>query len=302
MNKSLIIFGSLAYDYQLLTEQKLRVLAQEINPAETSICPVHVQERMFGGNGGNIAFYLAKLQANPILISTVGYDGDSYIHHLQSLGLDTQYIVTNQSIPTTTVWLVQDQASSIAFFDDRASQLRALNVPDPFLKDSIVHIAPGKPHVVLPAMEKVYGLAHTIIWDPGQDMQYFSADEIHQCLEKSSILMLNQHELALCIKQSQMNMETILEKVIVVETQGKRGVCIHEQGRSMSIPALVPEKFVSSWGAGDAFRSGFLHGILKGMTLSQAAEIGCDVASFAVQSQAAQNEDDFTSTKSHLLL
>lgn len=292
MNKSIIVYGSLAYDYQFLAMQELQATARTIHPDETALCPVQAEQMTFGGNAGNIAFYLAKMGCSPILVSTVGYDGALYINRLQSLNLDTSHIETKMNVPTTSIWLMRDLECSVAFFDDRASLERHLDIPGQLIEKSIVHIAPGKPQVTLPALAKVYGLADTVIWDPGQDIRYFDSADIVDCLKNVSILTLNQHELQTLLLQAKADMETILREAIIIETRGDEGVLIHEVGKDvLHIPAIVSPRFVSSWGAGDAFRSGLLYALSQGSSLNDAAKCGCAVASLAVECRETQKED-----------
>lgn len=70
---------------------------------------------------------------------------------------------------------------------------------------------------------------------------------------------------------------------IVVLTLGKDGVLLSDGNtESLHIP-IFSEKVVDVTGAGDSFWSGLLTGILKGLSIKEAAKLGNAVAAFKIQ-------------------
>lgn len=74
---------------------------------------------------------------------------------------------------------------------------------------------------------------------------------------------------------------------IVVLSLGKNGILLSDSKTSpLEIPSFA-EKVVDVTGAGDSFWAGFLTGILKGFSLTKAAQIGNAVAAFKIQGLGA---------------
>ena len=72
----------------------------------------------------------------------------------------------------------------------------------------------------------------------------------------------------------------------MVITMGARGAVYYEQDKGIGgiVPA-IPTKLVDSTGAGDAFLSGVVMGISRGLTLSRAVEAGTALASATIQTE-----------------
>ncbi len=63
---------------------------------------------------------------------------------------------------------------------------------------------------------------------------------------------------------------------------GEKGVLIISRGTKYHIPVVTPKKFTDSIGAGDAFDAGFLQGLLEGMPVEKAGNIGALAASLSL--------------------
>ena len=294
MSAPIIVYGSLAYDVQLGSERSLAEVAAEAAEAkETALCCVRASPIAFGGNGGNIAWHLALLKKSPMLISTMGHDGAQYLERLKSVGIDTSHIAQRTDCPTTTIWLVTDQKTegSIAFYDDRASRTRRWTAKEEDATSAIVLVGPGKPDVTLSAMNAVHGRARHVIWDPGQDVHAFKKEEVLTCLEHTTILVLNSAEFATFQRMLGMDGGGMLAKVpVIIETRGKDGARMTARGATaIDIPAAKPKTAVSSWGAGDAFRSGMLLGLSeKPDDIPYAIRTGYALASLVLEIEGTQ--------------
>jgi sugar/nucleoside kinase (ribokinase family) len=65
---------------------------------------------------------------------------------------------------------------------------------------------------------------------------------------------------------------------LLVPTQGTSGEKAFVGGNSFFVPALKPERFVSSVGAGDAFLAGFLFAFSKGLDIKASLHYGTQAA------------------------
>ena len=74
---------------------------------------------------------------------------------------------------------------------------------------------------------------------------------------------------------------------IVILTLGKDGVLLSDGSTEPLHIPVFSEKVVDVTGAGDSFWSGFLSGILKGLTIKDSAKLGNAVAAFKIQGVGA---------------
>ena len=68
---------------------------------------------------------------------------------------------------------------------------------------------------------------------------------------------------------------------------GESGVVVGTSDSTIECPAYTPGEVVDTTGAGDTFNGAFLHGILKGMNVSDAATLGTVAAGLKVRSRGA---------------
>src|SRR5437762_9411536 len=92
---SALICGSLAFDTITLFPGRF---AQQILPEQVHILNVSflvpTLRREFGGCAGNIAYNLAGLGGEPLVMAALGRDdGASYLQRLRGWGLDTRFVL-----------------------------------------------------------------------------------------------------------------------------------------------------------------------------------------------------------------
>src|SRR3954465_840757 len=86
----ILVSGSLAYDRIMKFPGKFRdhFHADKMHVLSVSFV-VNTLEDSYGGTAGNIAYSLALLHENPIIVSAVGGDFQKYREHLQKMNIDT---------------------------------------------------------------------------------------------------------------------------------------------------------------------------------------------------------------------
>ena len=75
-------------------------------------------------------------------------------------------------------------------------------------------------------------------------------------------------------------------KTVVIKT-GKKGCFIRTRETALSVPTYNKIRAIDTIGAGDNFVSGFISGLLEGMSLEQCAQLGNATATVSVQSIGA---------------
>ena len=90
MSSRTLICGSLAFDTIMVFPDRF---ARHILPDQTHMLSVSFQigdmRREWGGVAGNIAYNLKALGGEPVVMATVGQDGDAYARRLADLGIAT---------------------------------------------------------------------------------------------------------------------------------------------------------------------------------------------------------------------
>src|SRR5207244_8691564 len=77
---------------------------------------------------------------------------------------------------------------------------------------------------------------------------------------------------------------------IVVVTLGEKGSEIRRKGKpAITVPSAKAEKVVDPTGAGDAYRAGFVSGLIRGFSLESCGRMGSVAAVYAVEQYGTQN-------------
>jgi len=71
-------------------------------------------------------------------------------------------------------------------------------------------------------------------------------------------------------------------------TYGAQGSVIYSNHKQIKIKAVRPRKIVDPTGAGDAYRAGFIKGIVSGWDLKKCGELASWLAKFPVEHYGTQ--------------
>ena len=119
-----LICGSLAFD--TITDFPGR-FAQQILPEQIHILNVSflvpTLKREFGGCAGNIAYTLAQLGGEPVVLAALGADGDGYLDRMRGWGLDVGLVARIAESYTAQAIIITDQDNNqITAFHPSAMQ------------------------------------------------------------------------------------------------------------------------------------------------------------------------------------
>ena len=292
------ISGSLAFDRIMTFPGKFsdHILPDKIHMLNVCFLVDGLEEK-FGGTGGNIAYNLALLEQSPLLLSCVGKDFAQYADRLSGLNLPLDGIRTMAEEFTAGAYITTDMSDNqITGFNPGAMKhscgylFKGL-VPE----ESVAIISPTNVGDMMehPKFYRENGVR--FIFDPGQQITAFTGEQLASALTGSAILMTNDYELQLIMNATGLNVEQLLERTgALVTTLGEEGSVIRENGGEVRVPAVKVAAALDPTGAGDAYRAGFLKGLVEGRDLATCAKLGSTCASFCVERRGTQ-EHSFTS-------
>jgi len=248
-----------------------------------------------GGTAGNIAYNLALLGEKPLILSAAGKDFALYETALKKLKLSRDGIRIVKDDFTAAAFIITDQHNNqITAFSPSAMcfpceyAFPALNCAN-----DIAIIAPGnlEDMVRLPAFFRRHGIRY--IFDPGQQIPALSGGELIDALTGAFACITNDYELELILKRTGLTKKALAGRVQwLITTLGGKGSRVYGEGQS-TIGVAKPRQAVDPTGAGDAYRAGLIKGIVTGLPVPEAAELGATCASFCVEYSGTQ-EHSFT--------
>lgn len=286
----ILVSGSVAFDrimdYHGLFADSL--VADKIHSINLSFT-VEKLSVEFGGTAGNIAYNLALLGESPEVIATAGADFNSYRSHLLLSGVDPKTIKVLEGELT---------ASAVVFTDTADNQISAFHPgAGKFPYDTSVEtdgralaiIAPGNIEDMTALPEYYRRKRMRYCYDPGQQISALTAEQLKDGISGAHTVFASDYEFGLIAQKTGWTVESILEKVTnLVVTYGSKGSQVFTKEGQYKVEAAPVKNAEDPTGAGDAYRAGFLKGMILALPLESCAKLGGLVAAYAVETYGTQ--------------
>jgi len=289
---NIIVSGSLAYDRIMDFPEYFsdHILPEKLHVLNISFTVNGMVEKL-GGTAGNIAYALSLLGEKPIILATVGHDYHRYFESLAKKNIASDSIKIIEEEFTASAYITTDRADNqITGFNPGAMKYPScFNFDRVNPQESIAIIAPGNLEDMInyPRSCKSRGIDY--IFDPGQSLPMWNAQELVRCIDGSRILISNDYELELVINKTGLNRKKLLKKTrTIITTLGEMGSRVCTPDREIDIPAVKAKEVLDPTGAGDAYRAGLIRGLTEGRGIEQCAVMGSVCSSFAVECYGTQ--------------
>jgi len=132
-----------------------------------------------------------------------------------------------------------------------------------------------------------------VAFNPGYNQLTMPKAVLPKILKKIDVLILNREEASLLTKIPYQKETEIFKKIdeltpgIAIMTKGREGVVVSD-GRYLYQAESLGMKLVDGTGAGDAFGSGFVSGLIQKNDLSYAIQLAMANSSFAITKLGAK--------------
>jgi adenosine kinase len=302
---SLLIAGSIATDHLMSFGGKFAdsLVVEQLDKLSVSFLVDDLEIRR-GGCAPNISFGLARLGVTPVLVGAAGDDFADYRSWLERNGVDCDSVHISEDHHTARFVCTTDStmAQFASFYPGAMSEARLIElapivarVGDP----TYVLVGPDDPEGMLRHTQECRSRSYPFIADPGQQLAFGEGDLIRQLVDGASILFSNEYESALIEQKTGWTQDEILDRVgTQVVTLGAKGVRILTKGETPIEVGAVDVTAVEPTGVGDAFRAGFLAAMSWGSGFEHAAQVGCTLAAYVVESVGTQ---EYSFTKQEFL-
>jgi adenosine kinase len=290
---SALICGSLAFD--TITTFPGR-FAQQILPEQVHILNVSflvpTLRREFGGCAGNIAYTLAQLGGEPLVMATVGTDGHEYVKRLQSWGASTEYVrVVPDTYTAQAIIITDTDNNQITAFHPGAMQSAQLTVVPARSDIRLAIIAPDGRDAMLEHAAQLAAADIDFIFDPGQGLPMFDGAELRRFVEQATWVALNDYEARMLCERTGETLESLSRSHLkgVVVTLGAEGCELWQQGVRTHVPGVVATEVLDPTGCGDAFRAALLFGLERSWPLERCVALGNRIGALKIACRGGQN-------------
>ncbi len=291
--KKVIITGSLAFDLIMDFPGKF---AEHIDPSKLHILNisflVESLKKERGGNSGNIAYTLSLLGVASGILSNAGDDFEPYAKFLKqhNIGIKNIKILPGESTATAVIMTDQSDNQISAFYPGAMKQNINLSLKSINPKPDFVIITPDLPEAMSKFALECKELSIPYLYDPGMQLPRLSDSQLSEGISGAQILIGNDYEMGMILKRLKLFEEDLVNRVgILITTLGERGSLIRTSDMKLQIPSAKPDEVVDPTGAGDAYRSGFLAGFLRGLDLKVCGQIGSIASCYAIEKYGTTN-------------
>ena len=288
-----LVCGSLAFDSIATFGGRFadQIMANQLHVLNVSFL-VPSLRREFGGCAGNIAYNLAMLGGEPIVLAALGADGDDYLARLRSWGASTEHVRAVGDAFTAQAFIITDRDNNqITAFHPGAMQW-AHETAVPARSDlRIAIVAPDGRAAMMEHARQLASAGVPFIFDPGQGLPMFDGAELREFVDRATWVAVNDYEAQMLAERTGSSIEAMSRSHLrgIVVTLGAQGCEIWQQGTRTSVPGVAAAEVVDPTGCGDAFRSAMLFGLERGWPLEDCARLGNRLGALKIASRGGQN-------------
>lgn len=289
---SILICGSIAYDTIMVFpgEFKDHILPEQVHILNVAFL-VPEMRREFGGTAGNIAYNLNLLGEAPIIMATVGQDSESYLDRLARLGLSTRFIKRVPQAYTAQAFITTDRTDNqiTAFHPGAMSFSHENRVTD---ADGVTLgiVSPDGRDGMLAHAEQFAAAKIPFIFDPGQGLPMFSADELLHFIDLADYVAVNDYEAQMLASKTGQSIEALARRcAALIVTLGAEGSRIHVGSDVIAIPGVPADRVEDPTGCGDAYRAGLLFGLSRELDWPTTGRLASLLGAIKIAHRGGQN-------------
>jgi len=287
-----LICGSIAYDTIMVFRDRFRnhILPDRLHILNVAFL-VPDMRREFGGCAGNIAYTLSLLGGNPLIMATVGDDYQPYSYRLEKLRLSQEHVRRIPDTFTAQAFITTDlDDNQITAFHPGAMDHSHQNHVHEARDVRLGIVAPDGREGMLQHAREFHAAGIPFVFDPGQGLPMFNADELEEFVGMASFISVNDYEGQMLQERTGKKLEELARQVkALVVTLGARGSLILTEGRRIEIPGVPAEAVVDPTGCGDAYRAGLLYGIVTELDWPTTGRLASLLGAIKIAKRGGQN-------------
>ncbi|MGR3914392.1 MAG: carbohydrate kinase family protein [Gammaproteobacteria bacterium] len=287
-----LITGSLAYDTIMAFPGRFK---QHILPEQMhilNVCFVTPElRREFGGCCGNIAYNLKLLGGEPVAMGAVGEDFAPYRAWLSKNRIGLAHIREIPGVHTAQAFVTTDADNNqiTAFHPGALERAHENKVSDAAGIDLGI-VAPDGRDAMIQHAAQFAQAGIPFMFDPGQMLPMFGAEELHTFIEQAAYVVVNDYESELLREKTNATPQQIAARVdALIITRGAKGADIHHNGARIHIAPVQITEPKDPTGCGDAFRAGLLYGLANHLDWRTCGQIASLLGGIKIERHGTQN-------------
>ena len=287
-----LITGSVAYDTIMVFPDRFKnhLLADQLHILNVCFLTPEMR-REYGGCAANIGYNLKMLGGDPMVMATVGEDIAPYLERMSAQELSSTHLKKIAGQFTAQAFITTDlDNNQIIAFHPGAMNYSHENQIEASIGARLAIIAPDGKDGMLQHARQCAQAGIPFVFDPGQGLPMFSAEELAEFVRLADYVAVNDYEGKMLEEKTGMSLESMARGVkALVLTLGAKGSLIYANGQRHEIPIVEAGAILDPTGCGDAYRAGLLYGIAGGWDWPSTGRLGALMGSIKIEHRGAQN-------------
>ena len=292
----LLVAGSIATDHLMSFGGRFAdsLVVEQLDKISLSFLVEDLEIRR-GGVAPNMCFGLGRLGIRPVLVGAAGEDFADYRSWLERHGVDCDSVHISTSAHTARFVCTTDSsmAQFASFYPGAMAEARLIEL-GPIVarvgEPAYVLIGADDPEAMRRHTEECRQRGYRFIADCSQQLAFGDGELIRDLVDGATISFSNEYESHMIEQKTGWSHDDLLDRVgMLVTTLGADGVRISRRGEDdVVVAAATGVVAVEPTGVGDAFRAGFLAALSWGLGIERAAQVGCVLAAYVVETVGTQ--------------
>ncbi|MBI5122976.1 hypothetical protein HZA75_03910 [Candidatus Roizmanbacteria bacterium] len=301
--KNVYVTGSIAYDtiMDFPGEFKDHFHREHLHQINISFV-VKRLEKQLGGTACNIAYNIALISnikyqiSKVLLLGSVGRDGKEFLDFFRKNKIDAGGVIVDKKLYTSAGSVITDKKNNQiwGFYYGASEKIPYIDFKKINKETDLLVISANHQNSFLYFQNEAIKNKIPYFYDPGMTLTWITNRDLETGVMHCRYLVGNDYEIAMILKRLNVSINQLIDREInVITTLGGKGVKYYDVGAKRDLPmhvnAFKVTKMVDPTGAGDAWRGGFVAGLLMDYSTKDCLKLGNVMASFAIEKYGTVN-------------
>lgn len=250
-------------------------------------------EKQLGGTGTNIVYNInlvAPQQA--ILFASIGRDGKVFLEWMRRLKLSTKGILIDKKLYTATGKAITDKRDNQiwGFYYGASEMAKKISIKKYITDATVTVVSANHKDAFMNFQRQLIAEKGMYLYDPGMSLTWINKEDLIEGILHCRWVVGNDYEMSRVFEITGLKKADLFKRgITIITTLGENGVYYTDGIEELAIPAFHIKKVIDPTGAGDAWRGGFVAGLLRGDLVSDCLIQANALASFAVEEYGTVN-------------
>jgi adenosine kinase len=301
--KSVFITGSIAYDTIMNFPNEFQAYfhPEKLHQINVSFV-VNKLEKQLGGTGTNISYNVSQIINNKLqikVLGSVGKDGKEFLNFFKKNNIDASGVLVDKKLYTSAGSVITDVKNNQiwGFYYGASEKIPYIDFKIINKETDLLVISANHQNSFLYFQNMAIKNKIPYFYDPGMTLTWIKDKDLESGVMSCRYLVGNDYEIAMILKRLKKTVNELTGYGLkIITTLGEEGVRYEEKSDvgnrhacSVLVKSFKVKRMIDPTGAGDAWRGGFIAGLLMGNLVEDCLKLGNVMASFAIEKYGTVN-------------